>query len=1038
MHHTGKSLILSEATGTDARIGRGDDLGCPSSDFGLSACSIHSALGSRRTAWKNRCVTSERRKDIPRLIDLDELRDALSEFTSCTEVPVGLLASDGQWVVRPQFCRACAEFHRADAKSEEFCLGSEARLLHELRAGRPRLAHECGNGFVQAGVSLVMEGTPVGFVVACGVLREPPDEDHARRIAERFGYDAPGYLEALQEAGCVSEARLTDAMAFLMRAVQPLVKLDDVPAFEGAGLARELEIRAALAELGCPLADPATSVSGLARAVLDKARCLTGSEHGYVSRIQPGAVANIRLAQTRMWGGDGSNVVRSSFPPGSSGSYPALWGYCLNTGEAFFTNEPATHPASIGVPPGHEPLRSFLSVPILRDNRLLGQVALANAPGGYSEYDLERVRQVANLLGLAYLRYEREEALVRSKERTELARRAAGIGIWEWQIAEGRVIWSPEIGPMWGFEAGQFGGRMDDVSGRIHPDDLKAWMESIRCCLEEGQEHSLEFRVVWPDGTVHWVSARGDVERDRSGRPVRMAGTVMDITSAKEAEVDRARLMMAIEQTGEEIIVTDRDGIILYVNPAFERVTGYTKAEAIGQTPRIIKGGRHEPEFYEEMWGTILRGETWSGQVVNKTKDGKLITEQLSISPVRDKSGEIVSFIGVKRDVSERVDLEEQLRRSQRMESVGLLAGGIAHDFNNMLLAILGFAEFLHEGLPAGSQQVQDVKEILKAARRGAELTRQLLAFSRRQVIKPVDQDLNELVHGLARMIRRVIGEHIRLEFLPGHALSTTRIDSGQIEQVVMNLCLNARDAMPNGGTLTIETGNVLIDGDYARTHPWARPGRFVLMTVTDTGHGMDAHTLDQMFEPFFTTKPIGAGTGLGLSTAYGIIKQHDGIISAYSEVGKGTMFKVYLPASERRAVDVGRRIEGPVRGGTETILVVEDDPLVRGLAERILRSAGYTVLLAVDGEDAVVKFNENAERVDLVLIDVVMPRMSGKEAMDKIMGRNPAIRYLYTSGYSENAVHTGFVLRDNVQLLRKPYARSALLREVRSILDER
>ncbi len=379
---------------------------------------------------------------------------------------------------------------------------------------------------------------------------------------------------------------------------------------------------------------------------------------------------------------------------------------------------------------------------------------------------------------------------------------------------------------------------------------------------------------------------------------------------------------------------------------------------------------------------------------------------------------------------------EEALRQSQKMEAVGRLAGGIAHDFNNLLQAIQGYVEMVAGAPELPAHLRDDLAQSQAAAERAAALTRQMLAFGRRQVLAPANLDLNEVVHHLMKMVARLIGEHIQLRVIPGKDLGTVWADRGQVEQVLLNLCVNARDAMPDGGTLTIETETVVVDAAWQASHPAARPGSYVLLRVTDTGTGIQAEHLPHIFEPFFTTKPQGKGTGLGLATIHGIVHQHQGMVQVYSEPGRGTTFKVYLPAVAAAASAAVRRAEGPVRGGTETILLAEDDPAVRALAERFLRDAGYTVVSAADGAQAVELGTQPGARYDLALLDVVMPGLGGRHVRDRLLAANPALKVLFASGYSEHVGQTDFVARDGQRLLDKPYTREGLLRAVRRALD--
>ena len=385
----------------------------------------------------------------------------------------------------------------------------------------------------------------------------------------------------------------------------------------------------------------------------------------------------------------------------------------------------------------------------------------------------------------------------------------------------------------------------------------------------------------------------------------------------------------------------------------------------------------------------------------------------------------------------ERETLEEQYRQAQKMEAIGQLAGGVAHDFNNILQAIVGYSSILLDSLPEHDERHEFVEAISQGADRATTLTRQLLAFSRRQILDMEDLDLNEVVQSMMKMICRLIGENIEVKTVVAPHVGIVHADRGQMEQVLLNLCVNARDAMPLGGLLTIETTYVMMDKEYCAVHDWATTGQYVLLSVMDTGSGMDEQTQARIFEPFFTTKEFSKGTGLGLSTVYGIVRQHQGMIQVASELGNGATFKVYLPCFDGKATTVGRRGVARAHGGTETILVVEDDETIRKLAIRILESAGYTVLLAVNGKEAIDVFEKHSADIDLCLLDVMMPKMGGKAVYDVLYPQYPRLRFLFASGYSKNTIHTGFVRQAGIELIQKPYAPDALLRQIRQVLDE-
>ena len=400
-----------------------------------------------------------------------------------------------------------------------------------------------------------------------------------------------------------------------------------------------------------------------------------------------------------------------------------------------------------------------------------------------------------------------------------------------------------------------------------------------------------------PDGRESTCLTTKVPFRDSRGRIQGLVGIGRDITERKQAEEANARLATAVQQAAEAIVITDSKATILYVNPAFERITGYISSEIVGQNPRILKSGRHNAAFYQQMWDTLSHRKVWAGHVINKKKNGTLYEEETSISPVFDSNGAIVNYVAVKRDVTQEVALETQLRQAQKMEIIGQLAGGVSHDFNNILTVIQGNASLLLNAELKPAEKTECTQQILHAAERAASLTRQLLMFSRKQVMQPANLSLNEVVAQMTKMLRRVIGENISLQSNYAANLPLIHGDPGMIEQILMNLVVNARDAMPAGGGLTITTGVKRFDREQADQIPGASPGLRVWLAVSDTGHGVAPENLPRIFEPFFTTKEVGKGTGLGLATVYGIVQQHHGWITVTSEVNKGTTFQIHFPA---------------------------------------------------------------------------------------------------------------------------------------------
>lgn len=545
------------------------------------------------------------------------------------------------------------------------------------------------------------------------------------------------------------------------------------------------------------------------------------------------------------------------------------------------------------------------------------------------------------------------------------------------------------------------------------------------------------------DGRTVWIDTTRVPLIDERGLVNGVLGVAEDITERRRAEEqlrERNETISAMVETSQDWIWSvDCHGIHTYSNPAIELILGYTPEELVGRPSLVLVHEEDRARAEQQMLAAIEHKSGWRNLLARwRHKDGTWRYLESNAVAIVSSDGELVGFRGVDRDVTERRQLQEQLLQSQKMEAIGQLAGGVAHDFNNLLQAILGYADLLLFKLGEEDPNRREVDQVRLAADKATTLTRRLLAFSRRQIIQPAPMDLNEVVAGLMKMVQRLIGEHIQLEIIPCHLLETICADQGQIEQVLMNLCVNARDAMPEGGTLRIETDHVSFDDAYVRMHPWAREGRFVLLRVTDTGCGMTRDTMDHIFEPFFTTKKVGEGTGLGLSMVYGIVQQHDGMIRVTSAEGKGTTFHVYLPITSQTEPGTVREPFVPPPCGTECVLVVEDDAPIRELAASVLETAGYTVLTAPDGVDAMVLLNARTGPVDLLLVDVVMPHMGGYELLKHVRKVRPDAKFLFTSGYSPDAVHTNFIIKQGLHLLQKPYSRDTLLRKIREILDGR
>lgn len=562
--------------------------------------------------------------------------------------------------------------------------------------------------------------------------------------------------------------------------------------------------------------------------------------------------------------------------------------------------------------------------------------------------------------------------------------------------------------------------------------------EDMLAGLVEGRSPGYRFekRYVRKDGTVVWADTSVSAIRGTDGEYKATVGVITDITQRKKSEEALQRLATAVEQAAEAIEITDPTGTIVYVNPAFAHTTGYSREEVTGVNPRILKSGRHSEEFYQDMWKTISGGRIWTGHFINKKKNGTLFEEDVSISPVTDASGQIVNYVAVKRDVTNEVSLQKQLLQAQKMEAIGTLAGGIAHDFNNLLQVTLGYTELILADKSNQDDDYADLQKILHAARSGADLVRSLLAFSRKVEPNPIPMSLNNQIRHVEKLLRRTIPRMIEIRLDLAEDLERVNADPAQMEQVIMNLAVNGRDAMGEGGTLTIQTENVALDEEYCRLHVEARPGEYVLLSITDTGQGMDQDTLQHIFEPFYTTKGIGRGTGLGLAMVYGTIRQHGGHVSCYSEPGQGTTFKVYLPAISTDVEDFAGPVEEMPPLGTETVLLVDDEEAVRELGRRILEKAGYKVLTAPNGRAALELYAAKREEIALVVLDLIMPVMGGKDCLKEILGIDPKAKIVISSGFAADASAKDCEELGAKGFVAKPFRFKDILKRVRHTLD--
>jgi len=622
---------------------------------------------------------------------------------------------------------------------------------------------------------------------------------------------------------------------------------------------------------------------------------------------------------------------------------------------------------------------------------------------------------------------------------------AQGVEGWDWYIGTG-VYTDDIVAAVAGFRAEKLADLQRSVVGIF----LLLLVLVLGSCFFVARMARKTRRAF--DGFLHFFdrASRGETDSAVVGAGFRefealAASTNRMLETRRSAEnalrQSEERLQILFARAADAMYVSDMSGRLIQVNEQACASTGYSEAELLAMNVVDVDADTAAPEDLKGFFGTLAPGRAATLASRHRRKDGSTFPVEIMVALLDTPDGPYV--FGIARDVSERLraeserqQLEAQLQQSQKMEAVGQLTGGVAHDFNNLLQVINAGTDLALADIEPDHITRPVLEEVMRAGERAANLVRQLLAFSRRQIMRLESLDLNPVVDDVLRLIHRVIGEHIHVAWVPGEHLGVVNADRGMVEQVVMNLCVNARDAMTEGGVLRVETERVLLDESYCVEHPWAAPGCYVRLSVRDSGCGMDAATLDRIFEPFYSTKPEGKGTGLGLSTVYGIVKQHSGLIHASSVPGAGSTFELYWPLAAAAITEI---VPPPVQaccGGNETILMAEDDEMVRNLSQKILSSSGYTVIVARDGEEAVRLFQEHCPCIDLVMLDVVMPRMGGREAFERMCTLRPGLKSLFASGYSESAIDKNFMLEGGLQLLQKPFTREPLLRAVRAVLD--
>lgn len=605
-----------------------------------------------------------------------------------------------------------------------------------------------------------------------------------------------------------------------------------------------------------------------------------------------------------------------------------------------------------------------------------------------------------------------EKDLKKSNENLSKSQAIAHMGSWEWNMDSGDMYWSDEGYRLLGMSHDASGLDFQFYLNRIHHDDRDSVEQAINDALEKGTPVDLQHRIFKADGSERIHHTLAEVTKGRDGKPSGMIGIAWDITEYKSAEEslkehreEMARLSMAVEQAAELIIITDENGIIQYVNPAFEQCTGYSRKEVTGQKPSILKSGLHDNNYYKKIWDTITGGQVWQGNFTNKKKNGSLYIEEAAISPIRDGSGQIINYVAVKRDVTREKDMETQLIQMQKMDAIGTLAGGVAHDFNNILSAIIGYSEIALYDVNENSDAAENINHVLTASLRAKDLVNQILSFSRIGEEKRGPVQLSNVILESIKLIRAslptsiVIHKDIKAE--DEHILG----DSTRLQQVLINLCTNAAHAMNNSGALEISLENVYLDESEASVFPDLLPGHHVKLTVSDSGTGMEQETLERIFDPYFTTKEKGKGTGLGLTTVHGIVRGHNGAIHVKSETGQGTTFELYFPALETAVPAPAAETAAGLPKAREKahLMLVDDESMLTDMGRQMVRILGYRVTTCNDPREALEIFRAIPGDFDLLITDMTMPYMTGDKLVREFRSVRPDLPIILCTGFSEN-----------------------------------
>jgi two-component system, cell cycle sensor histidine kinase and response regulator CckA len=949
------------------------------------------------------------------VVDYHSLQSMMEDLYRVTNIGGAVIDLSGNILVRVGWQDVCTKFHRTHPETNQKCKESDVILSAGIRAGTFR-AYQCKNNMWDMATPIEIDGRHLGniFLSQFFYENEVPDYELFRNQARRYGFNEAEYLAAIDRVPRWSHETVEAVMSFYAKLGEMLSSLS----YSKIKLSRALtQQKATLIQL--------SESENKYRTLVENANDIiyTLTSDGIFTYVSPN--------WTQLLGHEISEVEGHSFMPFVHQDDVSDCSEFLR--KVFESGEK----------------QSGVEYRVLHKNgQWLWHTSNASAKR-------DKDGHVTEYMGIARditYRKQAEEALKANYHLLGIAGKTAKFGGWSVTLAENKIFWSDEVAAIHGMPAGYCPSVKEGISFYA-----SEWQDKItevfNDCAEKGVSYDEEMEIITAAGRRVWVRAIGEAVRDKNGKILKVHGSFQDITESKQAEEALKKREFLLNKIFDLLPIglwlVDKNGKLLSGNPAGIKIWGAQPTVSLEEYG-VFKARRlpSRQEVIPEDWAlahTIKEGITVKDELLEiDAFDGKKKIILNYTAPVLDDNGQLLGAIVMNQDVTgqklaeeEKEKLQAQFIQAQKMESIGRLAGGVAHDINNKILVILGYAELIQESLEKSDPNHDFIEEIIDAGQKGTNIVGQLLAFARKQIISPKVSDLNKIVESMLKMIRRLIGEDIDLVWMPGAKIGPVKIDPAQIDQILANLCVNARDAITGVGKITIETENVTLDQDYCSRNAGFLPGEYVMLAVSDNGEGMDKETLDNIFEPFFTTKPVGVGTGLGLATAYGIVKQNQGFINVYSEPGEGTTFKIYIPRHvvKVRKIQTESAVEIP-KGHGETVLLVEDEKPILKMSKLMLKKLGYKVLSAGTPSAAICLAEEHSGAIDLLITDVIMPGMNGRELSDQLNDLYPNIKTLFMSGYTADVIAHHGVLDKDVSFIQKPFSKKELAVKIRKVLN--